>query len=51
VICAAGDFDALVLPGGVGNPDKLRADENAVHFVHGFFEQGKPVGAICHGPC
>ena len=44
------DFDALVLPGGVGNPDKLRTDENAVHFVRRFFEQGKPVGAICHGP-
>jgi protease I len=46
----ADDFDALVLPGGVMNPDKLRADENAVHFVRRFFEQGKPVGAICHGP-
>jgi protease I len=47
---SAGDFDALVLPGGVMNPDKLRADENAVQFVQEFFEQGKPVGAICHGP-
>ena len=46
----ADDYDGLVLPGGVGNPDKLRADENAVHFVRQFFEQGKPVGAICHGP-
>ena len=46
----ASDYDGLVLPGGVGNPDKLRADENAVHFVKQFFEQGKPVGAICHGP-
>jgi deglycase len=46
----AHDFDALVLPGGVMNPDKLRMDENAVHFVRQFFEQGKPVGAICHGP-
>jgi protease I len=46
----AGDYDGLVLPGGVMNPDKLRADENAVHFVQQFFEQGKPVGAICHGP-
>jgi protease I len=46
----ADDFDGLVLPGGVGNPDKLRMDENAVHFVRRFFEQGKPVGAICHGP-
>jgi protease I len=42
--------DALVLPGGVGNPDTLRLDENAVHFVREFFEQGKPVGAICHAP-
>jgi len=46
----AADFDALVLPGGVMNPDKLRLDENAVHFARQFFEQGKPVGAICHGP-
>jgi protease I len=46
----ASDYDALVLPGGVGNPDTLRIDENAVHFVREFFEQGKPVGAICHGP-
>ena len=46
----ASDYDGLVLPGGVGNPDTLRADENAVHFVREFFEQGKPVGAICHGP-
>jgi protease I len=47
---SADDFDGLVLPGGVLNPDKLRMDENAVHFVRQFFEQGKPVGAICHGP-
>jgi protease I len=46
----ASDYDALVLPGGVGNPDRLRMDENAVGFVHEFFEQGKPVGAICHAP-
>ena len=46
----ADDYDGLVLPGGVMNPDKLRLDENAVHFVRSFFEQGKPVGAICHGP-
>ena len=46
----ASDYDALVLPGGVGNPDTLRLDENAVQFVHDFFEQGKPVGAICHAP-
>jgi protease I len=44
------DYDALVLPGGVANPDFLRVDEDAVAFVHDFFEQGKPVGAICHGP-
>ena len=46
----ASDFDALVLPGGVGNPDSLRQNENAVRFVRDFFEQGKPVGAICHAP-
>jgi len=46
----ASDYDGLVLPGGVGNPDTLRADENAVNFVREFFEQGKPVAAICHGP-
>jgi protease I len=45
-----GDYDALVLPGGVANPDFLRMDENAVAFVRGFFEQAKPVGVICHGP-
>jgi protease I len=44
------DYDALVLPGGVGNPDTLRMDENAVSFVRGFFHQGKPVAAICHAP-
>ena len=46
----ADDYDALVLPGGVGNPDKRRADPDAVEFVRAFFEAGKPVGAICHGP-
>jgi protease I len=46
----ASTFDALVLPGGVANPDALRADPNAVRFVRGFFEQHKPVGVICHGP-
>ena len=45
---SASDYDGLVLPGGVGNPDNLRQDENAVTFVRDFFEQGKPVGAICH---
>ena len=43
------DFDALVLPGGVHSPDELRADTDAVAFVRGFFEQAKPVAAICHG--
>jgi protease I len=46
----AEDYDALVIPGGVGNPDTMRTDENAVDFTRQFFEQGKPVGAICHGP-
>jgi protease I len=46
----AGDYDALVIPGGVGNPDTMRMDENAVALVREFFEQGKPVGVICHGP-
>ena len=44
------DFDALLLPGGVMNPDHLRTNENAVNFVRAFFEAGKPVAAICHGP-
>ena len=44
------DYDALVLPGGVANPDFLRTNEQAVAFVRSFFEAGKPVGAICHGP-
>ena len=44
------DYDGLVLPGGVINPDVLRMHDNAMDFVKGFFEQGKPVGAICHGP-
>ena len=39
-----------MLPGGVMNPDKLRMEPKAVEFVRGFFEEGKPVGAICHGP-
>jgi len=46
----ASDYDALLIPGGVGNPDQLRADENVVQFTRDFFEQGKPVAAICHGP-
>ena len=44
------DFDALVLPGGVANPDQLRTDETAVQFVRDFVRSGKPVAAICHGP-
>src|SRR3954447_6081876 len=46
----ASDYDGLVLPGGVANPDFLRTDEDAVGFVKAFFEQGKPVAAICHAP-
>ena len=46
----AADYDGLVLPGGVANPDFLRTDEDAVSFVRAFFEQEKPVGVICHGP-
>ncbi|MEX2379310.1 MAG: type 1 glutamine amidotransferase domain-containing protein [Vicingaceae bacterium] len=44
------DYDALMLPGGVINPDKLRRSESAVVFVRNFFKQSKPVAAICHGP-
>jgi deglycase len=44
------DYDALLLPGGVMNPDKLRMDERAVQFIKEFFEAGKPVSSICHGP-
>lgn len=46
----ARDFDALVLPGGVRSPDKLRTNAKAVEFVRGFMEADKPVAAICHGP-
>jgi protease I len=46
----ADDYDALVLPGGVINPDRLRIHEGVLAFVRAFFEQGKPAGAICHGP-
>jgi protease I len=45
-----GDYDALLLPGGTVNPDKLRANPDAVGFVKAFVETGKPVAAICHGP-
>lgn len=47
---SAEDYDGLVLPGGVANPDTLRTCEEAVDFVRDFFKQGKPVAAICHGP-
>jgi deglycase len=46
----ASDYDALLLPGGVANPDFLRMDEDAVGFVRSFVEQAKPIGVICHGP-
>lgn len=46
----ASDYDALVLPGGVLSPDKLRMDDTAIRFVQDFFAQHKPVAAICHGP-
>jgi protease I len=46
----AEDFDALVLPGGVMNPDRLRRDEDVQRFVRAFFDAGKTVAAICHGP-
>jgi protease I len=44
------DYDGLMIPGGVGNPDTLRTDDDAVEFVKAFFEAGKPVAVICHGP-
>jgi protease I len=47
---SAADYDGLVLPGGVANPDFLRADDGAVGIVRDFFEAGKPVAVICHGP-
>jgi len=46
----AEDFDALLLPGGVANPDQLRAQPKAVQFVKRFVDAGKPIGVICHGP-
>ena len=46
----AADYDALLLPGGVANPDQLRTMDKAVKFVKSFFDEGKPVAAICHGP-
>ena len=47
---SADDYDALVLPGGVGSPDTLRTDERAVAFVRAFADAGKPMAVICHGP-
>src|SRR5436305_2346741 len=47
---SAEDYDGLVLPGGVANPDTLRVNDDAVDFVRDFFKQRKPVAAICHGP-
>ncbi|MEV4118482.1 type 1 glutamine amidotransferase domain-containing protein [Micromonospora sp. NPDC049645] len=46
----AADYDALLLPGGTVNPDRLRMNPQAMDFVRAFFQQGKPVAAICHGP-
>ena len=46
----AGDYDGLMLPGGVANPDALRMDDDAVKFVKAFFDAGKPIAAICHAP-
>ena len=47
---SADEYDGLVVPGGTVGADTLRADQDAVNFVHSFFEQAKPVGVICHGP-
>jgi protease I len=46
----AADYDSLMIPGGVGNPDLMRGDENMVRFVRDFYDQDKPIAAICHGP-
>ena len=46
----ARDYDGLVLPGGVMNPDKLRMNQDAINFTTGFFDEEKPIAAICHGP-
>ena len=48
--CKPDEFDALLIPGGVINPDKLRTEKSAVEFVKSFYDSGKPIGAICHGP-
>jgi protease I len=44
------DYDGLILPGGVANPDNLRQDDDVIAFLQAFFKSGKPVGVICHGP-
>ncbi|HEV7162089.1 MAG TPA: type 1 glutamine amidotransferase domain-containing protein [Solirubrobacteraceae bacterium] len=44
------EYDGVVLPGGVANPDQLRTEQDAIDFLQGFFSEGKPVGVICHGP-
>ena len=49
-LATAEEYDCLVLPGGVGNPDQLRTIPKAVEFVRGFADSGKPIAAICHGP-
>src|SRR5690606_17900669 len=46
----ASNYDALILPGGVINPDSLRTNEDALSFIRDFFREGKPVAAICHAP-
>jgi protease I len=46
----ASEYDGLVLPGGVANPDQLRVRAEAVEFIRAFFDSGKPIGVICHGP-
>lgn len=46
----ADDYDGLMIPGGVMNPDSLRRDENCIAFIKAFFEAGKPIASICHGP-
>ncbi|MFZ0384947.1 MAG: type 1 glutamine amidotransferase domain-containing protein [Solirubrobacteraceae bacterium] len=47
---SADDYDGLILPGGVANPDNLRQDDDVIAFLQAFFKSGKPVGVICHGP-
>jgi protease I len=47
---SADDYDGLILPGGVANPDNLRQDDDVIAFLQAFFQSGKPVGVICHGP-